>query len=84
MAAKEWSYGYEDLMRATGLSRTAIVKHCTSGYFVPEDIASVAIYLSRYASEEVKRKMIENIVWRQLPKDPGGWKKKRAAAKGKE
>jgi len=82
---QEWSYGYDDLARCTGLTRNAVVKHRSRGHVDPESLESVAVYLARYGRDDLKRAMLDAIAWRQLPKDPGGWKAaKKRKGKGKK
>lgn len=73
----EYTFTYGDLARATGSARNTISQHRARGHFDPESIESVAIYLARYGCDDLKRAMLDAIAWRQIPSDPGGWKKKR-------
>lgn len=74
---REYSFTYRDLANATGLTRNAISQHVSRGKLDPDDLESIAVYLSRYAREDLRKKMILSAIERQRPDDPGGWKKKR-------
>lgn len=81
----EWTFGYKEIAKATGRSCNTAMRHRLRGYWAPDDIASLAIYLARYGSEALRRKIVEALIWRQIPNDPGGWqakREKRAKARG--
>lgn len=74
---REYVFTYADLAEATGLTKNAISQHVVRGHLDPEDLQSVAVYLARYASESLKERMFKALMRRDMPDDPGGWKKKR-------
>jgi hypothetical protein len=72
----EFVFGYEDLARATGHERNTVIAHRTRGKFDPETIETVAIYLAKYGTIKLRKRILMAFLWRQLPRDPGGWKAK--------
>lgn len=59
----EWSFGYAELVEATGHSRNALVTCRRRGEFDPEgDIVSVACLLARKGTEETRRRILASML----------------------
>lgn len=61
---KAWFYGYEDLMRLTGLGRNAIVKHVARGECDPTSLESVLYFTAKYGSQTVKVNLVNAAISR--------------------
>lgn len=81
MRPHEYVFTYEDLARATGLSRNAISQHVVRGHLDAEDICSLAAYLARYGTDEVRTEIMKALLRRDVPNDPGGWQAKKKGKK---
>lgn len=47
-------FTYDDLVRITGLDRKTVWKHHDRGYFDPEKLETVVMYLIRRASKDIR------------------------------
>jgi len=75
MAAKRtFTFTYDDISRVTGMSPNVTQKHLGRGYVDPDDLESLLLYLARYGSQELKMRIIEQALRRDMPDDPGGWR----------
>lgn len=74
---REYCFTYRDLAAATGLARNTVSQHVVRAHLDPHDIESVAIYLARYGSDELREQMVRAMIRRDVPEDPGGWKKRK-------
>lgn len=54
-----FQYDYQALVELTGQSYDVIRQHKSRGMFDPTSLASVAVYLSRWAHQELRQAMLE-------------------------
>lgn len=73
----EYTYTYDDIAALTGLTVNSVSQHKVRGEIIPEDLGSVALYLVRYGSLDFRRAVLEQLLRREVPDDPGGWQKAR-------
>ena len=62
IAPYSWSYCYEDIARLTGLSLSALSQHVKRGNLEPSSLESVASFLVRYGTPEVRLRMMERML----------------------
>ena len=72
-----YTFTYGDLAKAIGVTKNTIAQHRLRKHFDPTSIESIAVYLARYGRQELREQIIMAVVGRNVPKDPGGWKRKR-------
>jgi len=59
---KVFSYTYADLCRLTELTSTGVSQAVTRGILEPSDLLSVAAFLVRYGSEDVRLHLMERMI----------------------
>lgn len=74
---QEWSFGYSDLMDATGLTLENLYQFRTREDFDPEDFVSVVKFIARHGKLKLRRQMIDYMLSRELTEKPGAKKKER-------
>jgi hypothetical protein len=79
----ECAFTYGDLAKASGVTRNTIAQHRIRKHFDPESIESVAIYLARYRRQKLREQIVMAAIRRDVPNNPGGWKKQRRKCKKK-
>lgn len=60
----EWSFGYDDLERITGLPRDTCIQHRVRGQFDPEKLETVVYYLLRHAKQDIREELVLSLVRR--------------------
>lgn len=55
----QWTYNYETLAKLTGLARDTVYQHKSRGYFDPDDLKSVILYVLEYGGIELQQEAME-------------------------
>ena len=55
----KFEYDYQTLVELTGLTYENIRQHRSRGMFDPESLASIFVYLSRWAHQELRQAALE-------------------------
>ena len=58
----EYVYTRENLEQLTNLSKTAISQHIGRGNLDPADLVSIAAFLARYGTEEVRLEIVRRMI----------------------
>ena len=59
---KVYTYTYADLERLTGLTKTGISQAVTRGILEPHDLLSVAAFLVRYGTPEIRMELLSRMI----------------------
>ena len=59
---KIWTYNYIDLAKMTGTSVNTVQQAASRGYFDPEKIETVFLWLVRNAKPSLKKRMVEYLM----------------------
>ena len=79
MKPETYTYNYKTLMRLTGKSRKTVYQDRTRGYFNPDELETVVVYLARHGTLDLRHRMFMNMFARELSEGPG---KKGARSQG--
>jgi hypothetical protein len=89
MNQKKWFFTHGDIARATGLTLNATHQHFTRGYYDPERLETVVLYLAHFAADHLRQKIVNAAIIREqedaigLPKLAVANKERRAKIKAK-
>jgi hypothetical protein len=59
----EWTFGYVDISKLTGLGNNAISQHVARGNLDPGNLESLLVWMSRQAKPALKRKMLRHALY---------------------
>lgn len=65
MAGKpfEWTFGYVDLAKLTGMGTNAIMQQVSRGNLDPGSLESLLLWLSRHARPSLRRRLIAHALY---------------------
>jgi hypothetical protein len=72
----EWTFGYDELVKLTGLSNNAIHQAVTRGNLEPGNLESLLVWMSRQAKPALKRKMLRHALYEDSQKHIAARQKK--------
>lgn len=61
-SAQKFCFDYNDLVRLTGMTHSGISKHVGRGNLNPNDLVSVASFLARHGTEEVRLEIVHRMM----------------------
>ncbi len=73
---QEWTFGYRDLMDATGLTLENLYQFRSRNDFDPENFASVVKFIARHGKLKLRKEILNYMISRELTEKPGLPKKR--------
>lgn len=67
--AAEFRYDYQDLAALSGLAKNSVYQHTRRGNLDPADLSSVVVWLARHGTLDLRRRMINAALLRELGED---------------
>ncbi|HBJ34833.1 MAG TPA: hypothetical protein DDZ51_08735 [Planctomycetaceae bacterium] len=55
---QKFCYDYSDLSRLTGMTTSGVSQHVSRGNLIPSDLVSVASFLARHGTEDVRLEIV--------------------------
>jgi hypothetical protein len=78
---QEWSFGYTDLQECCELTLENLYQFRTRQDFDPENFESVVLFVARHGKLDLRRRMVDYMLTRELTEKPGAPKKQQRRKK---